>query len=157
MAIRHTAIKELQSNEHFGLACRLGLFQLNRNLSNLRGALRNNVNLVLANQLIALRQLVCGDQLRVVLLCVLQDGSLINTSNAVANRITLFIHKENTQINAGHAGNIGDIGVGKLFAAGQSSNSQSSNACALQELTTRDIRHNNQPHNLSFKHALHCM
>ena len=33
MAIRHTAIKELQSNEHFGLACRLGLFlvDLNRN------------------------------------------------------------------------------------------------------------------------------
>ena len=29
-----------------------------------------------------------------------------------------------------------------------SSNSQSSDTCALQELTTRDIRHNNQPHNL---------
>ena len=29
-----------------------------------------------------------------------------------------------------------------------SSNSQSSHTCALEELTTRNVRHKNQPHNL---------
>ncbi len=43
------------------------------------------------------------------------------------------------------------IGRALIGAASQntgSSNSQSSHTCALEELTTRNVRHKNQPHNL---------
>jgi len=144
----YTASSEHQSNEHVALACRLRSLQLNRNLSNHRSAIRNNVNFISADQLIALRQLLCGNQLRVVPLCTLQNLRLVDAVNAIANRILLFIHKNDAQINAGHLGNIGHISAGDITTANQNTSSQSSNTCALQELTTRDIRHNNQPHNL---------
>ena len=80
------------------------------------------------------------------------------TSDATALAIIKSLIKEvNSDHIGSHLGHLRNIFLGAASQHASSSNSQSGNTCALQKLTTRDIRHNNQPHNLSFKHALHSM
>ena len=81
----------------------------------------------------------------------LQNINLGSLTHNAGLTIAFILHKDNQHRTSGHTGDIGDIGASVARAASQntgSSNSQSSDTCALQELTTRDIRHNNQPHNL---------